>query len=442
MLGTVLNEARATTTPAGRAAQKAYAAERWAELRDRLASTTPQDLGRAALATLVVGATAAIAMATWPTLLPFVAGGLIAYLLLPVVNSLDQVMPRFAAAALAVFALLAGLAVVAVVVAPPLIKTFARLAVDIPTAAELETSIDRVRDQLSTLPEGSAAAVVPVVVAGATALHDVVATLPDRVDELAQAVLGAVLNTIGAVLGLIVLPTWMLGVMSEQRRARMAVDARLAPWLRSDLWAILAIVDRAVGTYLRGYVVTAGLVGLLTYLGLAGVTRLGGPVFQEPLALALMAGVTQLLPVVGPLLGFVPALLLLPFAPDRAATYALTYLAARVIGSSVLGSRLMNRRLGVHPAILVPAVVVLGQFGLFWLLLSAPIVSATADLIRYAHGRLSDPPIPAGVLPRTEGYRPRGAVVAARVPSVYRHVARPQSAGPAGAAASAPAGRG
>ena len=339
MLGTVLNEARATTTPAGRAAQKAYAAERWAELRDRLASTTPQDLGRAALATLVVGATAAIAMATWPTLLPFVAGGLIAYLLLPVVDFLDQVMPRFAAAALAVFALLAGLAVVAVVVAPPLIKTFARLAVDIPTAAELETSIDRVRDHLSTLPEESAAAVVPVVVAGATALHDVVATLPDRVDELAQAVLGAVLNTIGAVLGLIVLPTWMLGVMSEQRRARMAVDARLAPWLRSDLWAILAIVIRAVGTYLRGYVVTAGLVGLLTYLGLAGVTRLGGPVFQEPLALALMAGVTQLLPVVGPLLGFVPALLLLPFAPVRAATYALTYLAARVIGSSVLGSR-------------------------------------------------------------------------------------------------------
>ena len=202
MLGTVLNEARATTTPAGRAAQKAYAAERWVELRDRLASTTPQDLGRAALATFVVGATAVIAMATWPTLLPFVAGGLIAYLLLPVVDSLDQVMPRFVAAALAVFAMLAGVAAAAIVVLPPLITAFARLAIDIPSAAELETSIARLRDQLSSLPEGSAAAVVPVIVAGATALHDVVATLPDRVDELVQAVLGAVLNTIGAVLGL------------------------------------------------------------------------------------------------------------------------------------------------------------------------------------------------------------------------------------------------
>ena len=56
--------------------------------------------------------------------------------------------------------------------------------------------------------------------------------------------------------------------MSEQRRGRMAVDRELAPWLRGDLWAIVAIVDRAVGSYLRGYVVTAGLVGILTYLGL------------------------------------------------------------------------------------------------------------------------------------------------------------------------------
>ena len=131
-------------------------------------------------------------------------------------------------------------------------------------------------------------------------------------------------------------------------------------------------MDRAVGTYLRGYVVTAGLVGILTYIGLVGITRLGGPVFQEPLALAVMAGVSQLLPVVGPLLGFVPALLLAPFAPDRAGTYALTYLAARLIGSTVLGSRLMNRQLGVHPAILVPAVVVLGQFGLLWLCCRPP----------------------------------------------------------------------
>ena len=92
MLGAVENDVRASATPRSRAARKAHAAQRWAELRDRLASTTPQDLARAVLATAVVGGTAAITVATWPTLLPFVVGGLIAYLLLPVVDSLDNVI--------------------------------------------------------------------------------------------------------------------------------------------------------------------------------------------------------------------------------------------------------------------------------------------------------------------------------------------------------------
>jgi predicted PurR-regulated permease PerM len=352
-------------------------------------------------------------------------------------------MPRFVAAAVAVLGILAGVIAVGVIVLPPLVKAFTRIAVDLPTAADIEASVDRIRDQLASLPDGSPEVIIPVVATLGGALRDVIATLPARIDELTETLLRGLLQTIGAILGLIVLPTWMLTVMTEQRRARVVVDRRLAPWLRKDLWALFAIIDRAVGTYVRGYVVTAGVVGVLTYLGLQLTARLGGPTFAEPLALSVMAGVSQLLPVVGPLLGIVPALLVLPFAPDRAGAYAVTYIVARVLGASFVGSRLMNRRLGVHPAILVPAVVVLGQFGILWLLLSAPIVSATADLIRYLHGRLSDPPLPAGVLPRTPGYRRTLPVTTARVPSAYRRLARPAvGSTTAGASASAPAGRG
>ena len=189
--------------------------------------------------------------------------------------------------------------------------------------------------------------------------------------------------------------------MTQQRRAKLAIDARITPGLRGDVWAAAAIVDRAAGSYLRGYVVAAFLVGILTYIGLVASSRLGGPQFQEPLALATLAGATQVVPIVGPILGAAPALLLLAIDPSRAATYFAVYLGARIIGASVLGSRLMERRLGVHPAILVPGVVMIGQFGILPLLLSAPIVAIAVDLVRYVHGRLSEPPLPAGVLPRT-----------------------------------------
>ena len=409
--------------------RRAYAAAEWAALRDRLQTVTPQAIGRTALTIAVVGASLWLAVASWPAFLPFVVGGLIAYQLLPVVDALDRFLPRGLAALVSVLGAVAVLIGVVLIVLPPLAAAFVKLATDFPTPDQVDQAIARLQDQLGTLPEGSRALIVPVVTTIATTVRDLFSGAAGGLDDVIRAGLAALLGAIGALLGLIVLPTWMLVLMSQQRRAKLAIDASITPGLRSDVWAVAAIVDRAAGAYLRGYVVTGFLVGFLAYLGLRISPEIGGPQFQQPLALATLAGVTQVVPIVGPLLGAAPALLLLAVDPARAATYFAVYLGARVLGASVLGSRLMERRLGVHPAILVPGVVMIGQFGVLPLLLSAPIVAIAVDLVRYIHGRLSEPPMPAGVLPRTNeaiGSNARPVALAARpIRTVYRAATAP-----------------
>jgi predicted PurR-regulated permease PerM len=380
--------------------RRAYAAAEWAALRDRLRTVTPQSVGRTALTLVAVAGAVWLAIASWPALLPFVVGGLLAYELLPVVDGLDRVLPRSLAALVSVLIALAVIIGIVVIVVPPLANGFVRLAGTLPTPDEVDAAVKRLEAQLGSLPEGSSGVLLPIVGALAATVRDVFSGAAGGLDDIVRTGIAALLNAIGALLGLIVLPTWMLVLMTHQRRARLALDSQITPGLRSDVWAAAAIVDRAAGAYLRGYVVTAFLVGLLAYAGLGLSPRVGGPQFQEPLALATLAGVTQVIPIVGPLLGAAPALLLLPLDPARAGTYFAVYVAARILGASLLGSRLMERRLGVHPAILVPGVVMIGQFGVLPLLLSAPIVAIAVDLVRYAHGRLSEPPQPAGVLPR------------------------------------------
>jgi hypothetical protein len=209
----------------------------------------------------------------------------------------------------------------------------------LPTPQQIDDAINRLQAQVGNLPEGSAALLLPIVGTIASTVRDIFSGAAGGFDDIIRAGLAALLNAIGALLGLIVLPTWMLVLMSQQRRAKLAIDARITPGLRSDVWAAAAIVDRAAGAYLRGYVVTAFLVGFLAYVGLVASPRFGGPTFQEPLALATLAGATQVVPIVGPILGAAPALLLLPIDPSRAATYFAVYLGARVLGASVLGSR-------------------------------------------------------------------------------------------------------
>jgi predicted PurR-regulated permease PerM len=404
------------------------AAREWAVLRARLRSFTPQTLARAGLATAVVVTVLGATLATWPALLPFAVGGLIAYTLLPVVDALDRFMPRWLAALGAMTGLVAAVIATFAIIAPPLAAGFVQLARELPTGGEVDQAVTSLENQVGVLPEGTQAVVVPVLQAVARVVSDLFSGMTTGLDGLVRAVAQGVLTATATILGLIVLPTWMLAVMTERHRVRNAIDARIAPSLRPDAWALIAIADRAVGSYLRGYVVVAALVGALAYIGASLSPSLGGPTFGQPLALAVFAGATQLVPVVGPLLGFVPGLLLLAVDPNRAAVYVAIYVISRVVGAGMLGSRISQRPLGVHPLVLAPAVIMLGQLGPLWLLLSAPIVAFFADAVRYVHGRLSEPPRPAGVLPRTRqretvSERPRVRRPAAHAP--------PAPAGPA-----------
>jgi predicted PurR-regulated permease PerM len=413
--------AATSVTPAA----QARAAREWAALRARLRTVTPQAVARIALVTAVIGGSLWLATATWPALAPFLVGGLIAYQLLPVVDALDRVMPRFLAALISVVATVAAIVAIVVIVLPPLVSSFVRLAVDLPSQAEVDAAIVDLQGQLGALPDGASTVVAPIVTSVLNSVRGLLTNASGGFDDLVRAVVAGLLNAVGALLGLIVLPTWMLTLMTQHRRARTAIDARVAPWLRRDAWALVAIADRATGSYLRGYVLTGALVGILAYIGLQVSPRVGGPEFAQPLPIAVLAGVSQVVPIVGPFLGLVPGLLILPASTERAVAYFVVYLGARVLGGTLLGSRIQGRRLNVHPAILVPGVVALGQFGIVWLLLSAPLIAVLHDVLRYVHGRLSDPARPAGVLPGeplpVTGARAPGAGVA----SAYRRAIPP-----------------
>ena len=139
--------------------------------------------------------------------------------------------------------------------------------------------------------------------------------------------------------------------------------------------------------------VLAFAVGATTWVGLELSPRLGGPTFGSPLALATLAGLVQLVPELGAILGLFPALLLLTVDPTRAVTYVAAYVAARLISGRLVGRRGRRPPTSTRPSS-SRASSSSASSGRLWLLLSAPILVFAADLVRYLHGRLSEPPRP------------------------------------------------
>ena len=397
----------------------------WASLRRRLETITPATLARAGLTVGAGLVVLAVAAGTWPALMPFLVGAVIAYSVLPLVNRLDAILPRGLAALVSVLAVVGMLVVIVAIVLPPLVASVGQLATSLPGREDVDRALADAESWLGGQPLGNDV-LAPALTSIVLRIRETMQSASGGLDDAAVGVAAGLASALGAALGLIILPTWMLTVISDQRRGQAVLNRRLAPWLRADFWAVVRIADRIASTYIRGFLLVGVVVGVLTYLGVRLSEQAGGPVFQEPLALAVFAGATQLVPEIGPFIGFLPALLLLPVAPERAAVYLGVYLASRWLGAGMVGGRLLERRLGVHPALLIPSIVILTQLDWIWLFIAAPVVSMAVNTVRYLHGRLSEPPRPAGVLPwdpvpQTAGASARGRSAAgAHVPAVYR----------------------
>ena len=129
--------------------------------------------------------------------------------------------------------------------------------------------------------------------------------------------------------------------------------------------------------------------------------QLGLLAIEYKLLAAVLAGLMELIPDIGPFLWAIPAGAI-GFANSLEMGLALlgTYFLGRWLVHRLLVSRFEHRVMGgIHPAFLVVAIVALSQFGVLWLFLAAPVVVIARDLFRYPYGRLSDPPRPAGLLP-------------------------------------------
>lgn len=359
---------------------------------------SPKAVARGAIAAAVAAIVAWISIASWPALLPFAIGGVIAYVVLPVVNVLDRILPRVLAALIGVVAFLAALVGILVIVLPPLATGIGALVSELPSRQEIAAWIEDLEATLAAQPGDIGPQLATMLDQLVAAVRQGLEQSGDSLGTIGLALVQGVVGAIATVIGLFVLPTWVLSAVSEQRIARRTLYSMMPAWLRDDAWAMVRIVDRAASTYVRGLVPYGVVVGVTMWLGLEGLEQLGVASFRDPAPIAVFAGAMQVIPELGPLIGFVPVVLLLPLSVERAVQYLVVYIASRWIASLILSRRETGRR-RLHPLVLVPAIVALTQFGLIWLFLAGPVLMIGFDLVRYAHGRLSDPSRPAGVIP-------------------------------------------
>lgn len=185
----------------------------------------------------------------------------------------------------------------------------------------------------------------------------------------------------GSLLSLSFIAPFLTFVMlNDGRQIRRAFFALVPNRFFESFFLVSNDILTAISDYLRAKLVEAFLVGLLTFIGLWIV---GAP---YALVLAVVAGVTNILPYVGPLIGAAPGLLVAAFdmtGSGLLVPVALVYVVANVIDTVVIFPLIVAKLVNLHPLILIAAVAVGQQYyGLVGMLLSIPITAALKVILQ------------------------------------------------------------
>ncbi len=139
---------------------------------------------------------------------------------------------------------------------------------------------------------------------------------------------------------------------------------------------VTAKTDAAVGGFIRGQVTSAVLVGLLTFLGLFALGMK-----QYALLIGCIAGVGNLIPYLGPIIGATPAVLYMILSDTHDGAQAKLVYSGLVVGlfaiiqaidGFVFQPKIVGKSAQLHPVAVMVALVLGAQFGFVGMIVAVP----------------------------------------------------------------------
>lgn len=191
-------------------------------------------------------------------------------------------------------------------------------------------------------------------------------------------------NFIVGILNILLVPVLVFYLLRDFDLLRDRFYALLPPPWREPVADWLGEIDQVVGGFLRGQMTIALILAVIYAVGLA---LLGVPLGA---LLGVMSGLANLVPYMSLIAGLLPALLfyVLSDAPSGGgfAAIILLYIAGQMLEGVYLSPRIMGRETGLHPVVVMIALMVGGTlFGLLGIMLAVPATAVLQVMVRRGH---------------------------------------------------------
>ena len=286
----------------------------------------------------------------------------LAFLLSPVVQLLQRVMPRWLAIVIAFLGALALLIGGITLVATPVVSQGRTLTARIPQAVEVMQNPD------------------PISIGGFQIPGDVKqrfgAVLAERGGEMVERSAGIAMRVVTAVVDIVLVLVLALYLLGSASKIRSGIQYVLPRRWRPTAARVEDELADVFGRYVRGQLLLGLVIGVLNFIAFS---ILGLP---YALLLAVMAGILELVPIVGPIVAGAVAASVALFQPEPFPLLFWVIAAATAIQqleNHLLVPRISGGAVGIHPlAALLSVAVGIQTFGIAGGLFAVPVAGVVA----------------------------------------------------------------
>lgn len=204
--------------------------------------------------------------------------------------------------------------------------------------------------------------------------------------QVAGTIFSKIFDVISGIIALVVVFVVTFYMVAEEGVIRKAIHSLAPAKYHASIDELIINIQRKIGLWLRGQFILSLIIFVLSFIGLSvlGV--------KYALILALFAGLTEFVPILGPILGSIPAIFVaFNQAPLLALFVVLLYLLIQRMENDFLVPTIMQRTVGVNPLVSIIALLIGGKLaGIVGVLLAIPVVTVIGVLIDFFTGGEDD----------------------------------------------------
>ncbi|MDD4412215.1 MAG: AI-2E family transporter [Patescibacteria group bacterium] len=289
---------------------------------------------------------------------------IIALALIPFVDKLhERKIPRALSLVILYLLLFIFLSLSVYLIIPPIIKETGELANNLP--AYIQSAQSSLFKFGTKYPELSK-------------LTDSISNLNKSLESMTGGIIDTISSLFGGILSFLLVLIITFYIVAEEDFFKKSVDQLVPVKQKKRIFKLIDQIEQKVGYWLLGQFFLCFIIFLFTYIGLSLVG------IKYALVLAIIAGVTEAIPYLGPIIASVPGILLaLVQSPILAIIVAGMYFLIQQLENNILVPMVMKQAVGLNP--IVSIVVLMIGFklgGVMGAIIAIPVATIISVILK------------------------------------------------------------